>query len=423
MTLRCLDALRASDWPPGRLAITLVDNASTDGVVEEVRARWPEISVIESDVNRGFAGGTNLGLTGPTGLDDVDYVALVNNDVTVSPQWLGPLAATLSEDDGLGAVCPKILFESRFVDVELDATTARRARGDRRALGVRVSRAEVDGRDVTTGVQWWRGFWGPEPDSNARWSRDVAVLRVPVARGGPAPRSIRLRVEAAADGSVTLRAGGSPVRTTVDARPRWVTVIVGAEPRDVINNVGSELTSDGYGADRGYLEVDDGRFDEPTDVFAWCGAAVLLRAAYVDDVGMLDERLFLYYEDLELSWRGRDAGWRYRYVPGSVVHHVHSATVNEHSSLARYQNERNRLLVLARHAPPLTTARAAGRSLLITGSYARRDILSPVLHGQRPRAAIVSDRVRAFGGFLRRLPHATRTRREAQHRGRREVRD
>ncbi len=50
-------------------------------------------------------------------------------------------------------------------------------------------------------------------------------------------------------------------------------------------------------------------------MFAWCGGAVLLRADYLVDVGTFDERFFLYYEDTDLSWRGRHKGWRYQYVP------------------------------------------------------------------------------------------------------------
>jgi GT2 family glycosyltransferase len=148
-------------------------------------------------------------------------------------------------------------------------------------------------------------------------------------------------------------------------------------------------------------------------VFAWCGAAVVLSSAYLAHVGRLDERLFLYYEDLELSWRGRERGWRYRYVPESVVRHVHAATAGEHSSLARYQNERNHLLVLARHAAAGDAIRAAARSLLITASYARRDVVSPMLRGDRPCPEIVRDRARAFAGYLRLLPAMARERRRS----------
>ena len=50
-------------------------------------------------------------------------------------------------------------------------------------------------------------------------------------------------------------------------------------------------------------------------MFAWCGGAVLLRPTYLDEVGLFDERLFLYYEDTDLSWRGQLAAGATRTCP------------------------------------------------------------------------------------------------------------
>jgi len=55
---------------------------------------------------------------------------------------------------------------------------------------------------------------------------------------------------------------------------------------------------------------------------------------------LFDERLFLYYEDLELAWRGRRRGWRYHYVPESTVRHLHAATSDQRSPLKHYYDER-----------------------------------------------------------------------------------
>jgi GT2 family glycosyltransferase len=159
------------------------------------------------------------------------------------------------------------------------------------------------------------------------------------------------------------------------------------------------LAGDGYGADRGYLERDHAQYETPESVFAWSGGAVLLTAAYLADVGLFDEQLFLYYEDVDLSWRGRERGWRYRYVPDSVVRHVHSASTVEGSPLFDYYNERNRLLTLTRHSDRRTVAKALARYLLVTGSYARRDVVSPVLRGQAPRVQAPVRRLRALGGY------------------------
>ena len=74
-----------------------------------------------------------------------------------------------------------------------------------------------------------------------------------------------------------------------------------AESHAVINSVGGVLFEGWFGGDRGYLEPDRGQYDEPAEVFSWSGAAVLLRAAYLRDVGHFNPAFFLYYEDFELS--------------------------------------------------------------------------------------------------------------------------
>ena len=143
----------------------------------------------------------------------------------------------------------------------------------------------------------------------------------------------------------------------VDRRRRWRRSPRGTRCRsagtryDVINNVGSRLVLGGYGGDRGFLEPDCGQYAQPEEVFAWCGGAVLLSVRYLREVGIFDERYFMYYEDTDLSWRGRLAGWRYEYVPDSVVRHEHAASSKEGSPMFAHFVERNRFLTLARNAP------------------------------------------------------------------------
>jgi len=188
-------------------------------------------------------------------------------------------------------------------------------------------------------------------------------------------------------------------------------------PIDVVNNAGSVLIEGGYGADRGFLEPDRGQYDAPADVFAWCGGSVLLRPAYLADVGLFDERFFLYYEDTDLSWRGRSRGWRYRYVPGAVARHVHAAsTGGEGTATFQHYVERNRLLMLVKNAPPRMAANAVWRYLLTTASYARRDLLGPVLRRRRPNPTIVWRRAKSFLGFLQVLPGILVARRRIRRR-------
>jgi GT2 family glycosyltransferase len=145
---------------------------------------------------------------------------------------------------------------------------------------------------------------------------------------------------------------------------------------------------------------------------------VLLRPGYLDDVGLLDDRFFLYYEDTDLSWRGRLRGWRYRYVPDSVVRHVHAGSSGEGSELFQYYVERNRLLVHLKNAPAGYALRALAGWALPTARFAARDVVSPLLHGRRPRPTLVRRRLASFGGFLRLAPAMLAERRRVRARRR-----
>jgi GT2 family glycosyltransferase len=400
LTLECLRRLCATEWPADRFEVVLVDNASSDDVVATTRAELPDVKIITSDRNLGFAGGCNLALRD---LDGVDDVALVNSDVLVEPGWLAPLARVLRRNLTIGAASPKMVFAPQYREIELRSTTHRPGRVDRRQLGVRLSGVRVDGSDLWRDTQLVEGFWGreegPPPEPSFQWTSGRAVLRVPAALRDPAGEC-QLRLAAADPTVVTALSGGREVELKVGTEPGWHTVPLRGRPFDVVNNVGTVLTEDGYGADRGYLERDHGQFENPEYLFAWSGGAVLLAASYLRDVGLFDEELFLYYEDVDLAWRGRERGWRYRYVPASVVRHVHAASTVEGSPLFDFYNERNRLLTLTRHADTRATAKAVARYLLVTASYARRDIVRPILRGQAPRPRIPLRRLRAFGAYL-----------------------
>jgi GT2 family glycosyltransferase len=400
LTLRCLERLVASEHPADALDVVLVDNGSRRPVVEQVRRDFPTVRIIESAVNRGFAGGCNLGVGDLTG---VDAVALVNNDATVPPDWLSPLLDALAADAGVGAACPKILLAKRYREVTVTTPTERPGRGDRRDLGVRITGLRVNGRDAWRDLRFPAGTWGPERDRDGvelQWTAAAARLLLPALE---AKDCAELRLDALRPATVTVASGAERATFDVGPTPAWHPVPAAGAPFDVVNNVGTELVADGYAADRGWLERDTGQYERTEDVFAWCGAAVVLRADYLRDIGGFDERLFLYSEDVELSWRGLGRGWRHRYVPGTVVRHVHSATSVGTPKIAALK-ERNRLLVLLRHGSSRHIVRAIIRYVLVTASYARRDVVAPLAAGTEVRTAPTRTRLRALGGFFRLAP-------------------
>jgi GT2 family glycosyltransferase len=72
------------------------------------------------------------------------------------------------------------------------------------------------------------------------------------------------------------------------------------------------------------------------EVDSVCGACMLARRAVLERIGPLDERFFMYGEDLDWCLRTRQAGWTVRYEPGIVVHHQHGAASRKRALRTTY---------------------------------------------------------------------------------------
>lgn len=109
----CFDSLRQLDYPRDRFTVVCVDNASADGSVDFIRDAYPEVVLIESGANLGFAAGCNLGAEHV----EADHVAFLNNDAKVDPAWLGALVDAVEDDPATACAGAKILdWEGRTVD-------------------------------------------------------------------------------------------------------------------------------------------------------------------------------------------------------------------------------------------------------------------------------------------------------------------
>jgi GT2 family glycosyltransferase len=130
---------------------------------------------------------------------------------------------------------------------------------------------------------------------------------------------------------------------------------------------------------------------DPYDTDRACGAAMLVPRAALEDVGLLDEALFAYAEDVDWSVRARRAGLRIVVVPASTVRHrVSSSTGGASSPDSLYYALRNGLAVAERVAPLgrwgtlRRRAEAAGAfSVQALRSRSRLDGLRAVAHGLR----------------------------------------
>lgn len=97
----------------------------------------------------------------------------------------------------------------------------------------------------------------------------------------------------------------------------------------------------------GLNERDEGQFgQEPREVDFVTGCALLVKRAVLEQVGLLDERFFAYYEETEWCVRARRAGFKVVHVPRAHIWHKISPVAQADSPLVHYYMTRNRLLFL-----------------------------------------------------------------------------
>lgn len=103
VTCDMLESLRFVTWP--NVEVIVVDNASVENC-DVIKEKYPEVKLIKSKSNLGFAGGNNLGIKEATG----DYILMLNNDTIVSQGFIEPMLNTFAKHPDAGIVSPKIVF-------------------------------------------------------------------------------------------------------------------------------------------------------------------------------------------------------------------------------------------------------------------------------------------------------------------------
>jgi len=118
--------------------------------------------------------------------------------------------------------------------------------------------------------------------------------------------------------------------------------------------------------ERGYGFIDRGRFDIPGFVFGASGCVIFLRRGMLnqikDENGYFDSNLKMFYEDLDISWRAQNKGWKSYYIPRAIAYHVRGGSCRAGGGLGKpiarkYLNDqlylqlvRNRYIVMMKNA-------------------------------------------------------------------------
>ncbi len=192
----------------------------------------------------------------------------------------------------------------------------------------------------------------------ARDYPEIRVIALPTHRGFAPATNEGIR---AARGEIVVL-----LNNDTEADPRWLeelSAALAADPkagmaatklrlfdrRNHLHSAGDYCRINGLPGNRGVWEEDCGQYDDSSGVFAPCAAAAAYRRTMLDEIGLLDEALGSYCEDVDLGWRARLAGYACAYAPRAIVYHQVSATGG--GRIASYYGRRNLIFVLARDYP------------------------------------------------------------------------
>jgi len=144
------------------------------------------------------------------------------------------------------------------------------------------------------------------------------------------------------------------------------------DPPDRIWFAGGTLSTwTGRATHAGYGRRDRGQYDRIREIGRPCACAMLMTRACIEEVGLLEESLFLYGEEIDWALRSRAGGWVDLFAPGARVwHKVSSGTGGEASGKFYYYAVRNMLRTLGVHAPIRSRSVARLRDALVLLTFA-----------------------------------------------------
>ena len=112
----CLPSILESNY--SNYQVIIVDNASTDGSLEYIKNSFPDLHLIASSENLGWAGGNNLGIQYAI-KHQFDVVCLANNDIRVHPLWIESCVKAFQKDANVGFAGCQVFGEIREVSLEV----------------------------------------------------------------------------------------------------------------------------------------------------------------------------------------------------------------------------------------------------------------------------------------------------------------
>jgi len=147
-TLDCLESVSKLDYPD--YSIVVVDNGSTDGSADKIRARYPTLDILELETNLGYAAGNNVGIHYALATG-TEYILVLNNDTLVASTMLTELVQVAESQPEVGMIGPTMYC--------VDPTDALFAAGS----FISWARGETHNRGMFQPTAGYTGLKRPEP--------------------------------------------------------------------------------------------------------------------------------------------------------------------------------------------------------------------------------------------------------------------
>jgi len=138
---------------------------------------------------------------------------------------------------------------------------------------------------------------------------------------------------------------------------------------EIIDRAGDVYTTAGTGLLRGRSKSSK-YFNQEELVFGACAGAAIYRTEMLNEIGLFDEKYFLLYEDVDLSFRAQLQGYKCLYVPGAIVYHKVGSSIGHDSSTSIYYSHRNLEWTYLKCMPALLICRTVFQHIIYSlGSF------------------------------------------------------
>ena len=171
--------------------------------------------------------------------------------------------------------------------------------------------------------------------------------------------------------------------------------------KNIIDSAGNLISIFGFGFSREKGRKDNFQYNTIEEIGFAAGTCLFCSKEIFDKVGLFDEKLFAYNEDLDLGWRAKLLNYKSYYVPKSIVYH-HGSAQWKWSGEKFYLLERNRWIVLLSNYSIKTILKLLPSLLIIEF----------VLLGFFMKKGMLIKKLKSYGGIIKFLNHIKKRRKE-----------